>query len=131
VKILLDTHAWLWLMLEPERIGPVTRALVESGEHAFYLSIASVWELAIKHAAGRLTLPEPPLDYVRSRTRADGIRLLAISDEHACHAAALPRHHSDLFDRLLVAQAKLDRFTLLTHDGNVARYDVETLDPCR
>jgi PIN domain nuclease of toxin-antitoxin system len=129
LRILLDTHAWLWLLLEPDHVGPTTRRLVAAGEHSFQLSIASVWELAIKHAAGRLTLPEPPLDYVVSRTRADGIRLLAISVEHACRAAALPRHHGDPFDRVLVAQAELERLTIMTHDQHIPRYGVAVLDP--
>lgn len=129
MNVLLDTHAWLWLMLEPDRIGPATRSLITAGEHAFFLSIASVWELAIKHAAGRVTLPEPPLAYVQSRTRADGIRVLAISVAHACRAAELPRHHGDPFDRLLVAQTELERFTILTHDLHIPRYGVPVLDP--
>jgi PIN domain nuclease of toxin-antitoxin system len=129
MNILFDTHAWLWSMLEPDRIGPRTRALVTSGEHTFYLSLASVWEIAIKHAAGRLTLPEPPSDYVRSRVRADGVYLVPISLEHACRAAELPRHHGDLFDRLLVAQAELDQLTLLTHDQHIPRYGIDVLDP--
>lgn len=129
MKLLLDTHAWLWMMLEPERIGPETRTLVGAGEHTFQLSIASVWELAIKHAAGRLTLPEPPAVYVRSRTRADGIGLLAISIEHACRAAELPRHHGDPFDRLLVAQAELDDLVIITHDRHIPRYGVAVRDP--
>lgn len=129
MKVLLDTHAWLWLMLEPERIGASTRALIEAGEHSFFLSIASVWELAIKHAAGRLTLPEPPLTYVQSRTRTDGIRVLAISIAHACRAAELPRHHGDPFDRLLVAQGELEQLTILTHDQHIPRYGVAVHDP--
>jgi PIN domain nuclease of toxin-antitoxin system len=129
MRILLDTHAWLWLMLEPERVGERTRSLVSGGANAFVLSIASVWELAIKHAAGRLDLPEPPLRYVQSRTQADGIALLTIRLEHACRAAELPRHHADPFDRLLVAQAELEGLTVLTHDRQVALYGVPTLDP--
>jgi PIN domain nuclease of toxin-antitoxin system len=129
MKILLDTHAWLWAMLEPARIGPKTRKLLTSADHTFCLSLASVWELAIKHAAGRITLPEPPLTYVRSRVRADGISLLAISVEHACRAAELPRHHADPFDRLLIAQAELDDLTLLTHDKEIATYEISVRDP--
>lgn len=129
MKVLLDTHAWLWMMLEPQRIGPLTRALVTDPGHTFYLSVASTWELAIKHAAGRITLPEPPLAYVRTRTRADGITLLAMSLEHVCRAAALPRHHADPFDRVLVAQAEIESLVLLTHDLQIARYDVTVRDP--
>ena len=79
MKVLLDTHAWLWMMFEPQRIGSETRRLVADPNNAFYLSVASGWELAIKHAAGRLVLPEPPLLYIRSSTRADGNSMLAVS----------------------------------------------------
>jgi PIN domain nuclease of toxin-antitoxin system len=110
-------------------IGPQTRALVAEPRHTFLLSVASVWELAIKHAAGRLSLPEPPLEYVRSRTRADGIALLAMSVEHVCRAAALERHHADPFDRVLVAQAEIEDLVLVTDDRNIPRYGVTVRDP--
>jgi len=129
MKVLLDTHAWLWLLIEPDRIGALTRRLVGEPGHSFFLSMASAWELAIKHAAGRIALPEPPLEYVRSRTRADGIRLLALSLEHVCRAAELPRHHGDPFDRLLVAQAELDGLVVMTHDRHIPTYGVAVHDP--
>lgn len=129
MKLLLDTHAWLWMLIEPERLGPETAALVNEPGHSFFLSVASVWELAIKHAAGRLSLPEPPLEYVRSRTRADGIALLAMSAEHVCRAAALERHHADPFDRVIVAQAELEGLVVVTHDRHIPRYGVAVRDP--
>jgi PIN domain nuclease of toxin-antitoxin system len=129
MKLLLDTHAWLWMLIEPDRIGPQTLALIVEPGHTFLLSGASVWELAIKHAAGRLSLPEPPLEYVRSRTRADGIALLAMSVEHVCRAAPLERHHADPFDRVLVAQAKIEDLVVVTHDRNIPRYGVAVRDP--
>lgn len=118
-------------MLEPHRVGPRTRELVTSPSNSYWLSTGSVWELAIKHAAGRLTLPEPPLVYVTTRTRADGIALLSISPAHACRAAELPRHHADPFDRLLVAQAEIEDMVLLTHDQFIPRYSVRVLDPAQ
>jgi PIN domain nuclease of toxin-antitoxin system len=129
MKLLLDTHAWLWILIEPQRIGPQTAALLAEPGHTFLLSVASVWELAIKHAAGRLSLPEPPLEYVRSRTRADGISILAMSVEHVCRAAALERHHTDPFDRVLVAQAEIEDLVIVTHDQHIPRYGVAVRDP--
>src|ERR1041384_4501860 len=87
MKYLFDTHAWLWLLMAPERVGKKMRALVRDGSHEFHLSVASAWEIAIKHALGRLTLPEEPLAYVESRTSEDGVGLLAIRLEHVCAAA--------------------------------------------
>jgi PIN domain nuclease of toxin-antitoxin system len=129
MRLLLDTHAWLWILIEPERIGPRTRALLAESGNTFMLSIASVWELAIKHAAGRLSLPEPPLEYVRSRTRADGIGLLAMSAEHVCRAASLERHHADPFDRVLVAQAQIEDLVVVTHDQHIPKYGISIQDP--
>lgn len=129
MKYLFDTHAWLWLLLAPERVGKKTRALVSSGKHDFYLSIASAWEIAIKHAAGRLVLPEAPFDYIQSRTSDDGIGLLSIRLEHVCAASELPRHHADPFDRLLVAQASSEDLTLISGDEAVARYAIRVVDP--
>ncbi len=129
MNFLLDTHAWLWMMLEPKRVGKKTRALLADPDNAFRLSLASVWELAIKHAAGRLILPEDPLSYVRSRTREDGISLLPTHLEHVCRAATLPRHHAGPFDRLLVAQAQIEDLVLVTHDAHIPLYGGRVRDP--
>jgi len=131
VSYLFDTHAWLWLLLAPERVGKQMRALVENGGHQFYFSIASAWEIAIKHAAGRLVLPEPPLEYIQSRTSEDGVNLLSVRLEHVCGAAALPRHHADPFDRLLVSQAQAEGVTMISHDEAISQYDVRVVDPTR
>lgn len=131
MRYLLDTHAWLWLLMSPERVGKKTRALVLDGSHELLLSVASAWEIAIKHAVGRLVLPEEPLAYIESRTSEDGVRLLAIRLEHVCEAAGLPRHHTDPFDRLLVAQARAEDLAIISHDENIARYAVRVVDPSR
>ncbi len=131
MRLLLDTHAWLWMMIEPQRIGPRTLALLKERGHTFVLSVASAWELAIKHAAGRLTLPEPPLRYVRSRTLADGVGLLAVSLDHVCRAAELPRLHADPFDRVLVAQAELEQLVIVTADQHIPSYGIPVHDPTR
>jgi PIN domain nuclease of toxin-antitoxin system len=129
MKYLFDTHAWLWLLMAPERVGKKMRALAADGSHEFHLSVASAWEIAIKHALGRLVLPQEPLSYIESRTDEDGVKLLSIRLEHVCEAAVLPRHHTDPFDRLLVAQARSEDLAIISHDQNVARYDVRIVDP--
>jgi PIN domain nuclease of toxin-antitoxin system len=129
MNILLDTHAWLWMMLEPDRIGKKTRALIADDDNIFYLSIASAWEIAIKHSHGRLQLPEEPLAYLRSRTHDNGIKILPIQIDHACLAAQLPQHHGDPFDRLLIAQAQIERYVLLTDDKKIRAYKVSTKNP--
>jgi PIN domain nuclease of toxin-antitoxin system len=126
VKVLLDTHIFLWLNTEPERLGEHL-PLVEDRRNALLVSAVSSWEIAIKHGLGRLPLPESPERYVPERLRAIGAEALAIEHTHALAVAALPPMHRDPFDRLLVAQAGLLDVPILTADPQVAQYPVRTL----
>lgn len=126
MRVLLDTHVFLWLLTEPERLGEHLR-VVEDRRNALLVSAVSSWEIAIKHALGRLPLPEPPERYVPERLRAIGAEALAIEHTHALAVAALPPLHGDPFDRLLVAQAGLLAVPIVTADPAVAQYPVETL----
>ena len=125
---LLDTHVFLWLLGRPERIRPDLLEHLRSGETALLLSAASSWEIAIKWTVGRLPLPRPPADYVPDRMRRLGITGLAVSHAHALRTAALPPHHRDPFDRLLVAQAQADDLPIVTVDRAFEAYDVQTID---
>src|SRR3954463_5510065 len=127
MRILLDTQCWLWMLLSPERFSARARGLVEKREHLLYLSAASAWEIAIKHALGKLRLPESPVTYVPARLAALGIQPLAIEHQHALHVATLPAHHRDPFDRLLVAQAQIDDLPILTADPLIGAYDVKII----
>lgn len=91
------------------------------------MSAASAWEIAIKSALGRLTLPEPPATYVPSRMSASGTTALAIEIPHAIEAAALPLHHRDPFDRVLVAQSRLLEIPLVSADRALDKYDVQII----
>jgi PIN domain nuclease of toxin-antitoxin system len=126
VILLLDTHVFLWLQTEPERLGDHLTT-VEDRSTTLLLSAASSWEIAIKYGLGRLPLPEPPERYVPARMRAIGAEPLPIEHSHALAVAALPRLHRDPFDRLLVAQAEATGATVLTADPAVAQYPAETL----
>lgn len=126
MKLLLDTHVFLWALTEPERLG-AARADVEDPGNEVLVSAATSWEIAIKHALGRLPLPEPPADYVPDRIRSMGATAVPVEHTHALAVAALPPLHQDPFDRLLVAQADALEATLLTADPQVARYDVATV----
>jgi len=126
VRILLDTHVFLWLQTEPERLGE-RLALVEDRATDLLLSAASSWEIAIKYALGRLRLPQAPERYVPSRLRAIDAQPVAIEHSHALAIASLPLLHRDPFDRLLVAQAHALGVPILTADEAVVQYPVETL----
>jgi PIN domain nuclease of toxin-antitoxin system len=127
VKVLLDTHCWLWSLSEPQKLNMEARRVLESADNEVYLSAASAWEIAIKHALGKLDLPVPPTEYVMTRLVAQRLVALPIQIPHALEAAQLPNHHKDPFDRLLVAQARTDRLQLLTADSQLKAYEVDLL----
>ena len=126
MRILLDTHVFLWLQTDPERLGEHV-ALLEDQRNELLVSAVSSWEIAIKHGMGRLRLPDPPERYVPERLRLMGATPLAIEHSHALAVAGLPRLHRDPFDRLLVAQAGLLDAAILTADPQIAQYPVRTL----
>ena len=126
MRLLLDTRVFLWLMTEPERLGPQL-ALVEDAENEVLLSAASSWEIAIKYQLGKLELPTDPARYVPDRLRSIGASPLAVEHSHALAVSSLPQLHRDPFDRLLVAQARLLRLLLLTADRPLADYPIDTV----
>jgi PIN domain nuclease of toxin-antitoxin system len=126
--MLLDTHTFLWWVSERgTRLSDRVRDLLSDGANEGALSIASIWELAIKASAGRVDLPDIAERYVPDRMRHHGFELLAIALPHAFRAGALPRIHGDPFDRMLIAQAQIEGLPILTADPAISRYDVETI----
>lgn len=128
MRLLLDTHCWLWLNEDPERISPVTRQRLESVRNELLLSAASAWEIAIKSSAGKLRLPARVEEYVPSRMRLTGTNPLSIIAAHALRVFELPLHHRDPFDRLLIAQAQLERIPIVTADPQFQPYEVDLIE---
>jgi PIN domain nuclease of toxin-antitoxin system len=126
LKVLLDTHVWLWLQVAPERLGDALPLAVDV-DNELLLSAASAWEIAIKWRLGKLSLPEPPSTYLPSRMASSGVTPLHVSHAHAIAVAELPLHHADPFDRLIVAQAAAEGAALLTADEALAAYDVDVI----
>jgi PIN domain nuclease of toxin-antitoxin system len=127
VRILLDTHCWLWMVGRPDRLSPSSRSLVEDAENELLLSAASSWEIAIKHGIGKLRLPGDPVTLVPEWMARSGVVALPVHHAHALAVAHLPRHHGDPFDRLLVAQAQLEDLPLLTADNVFQTYDLRVI----
>jgi PIN domain nuclease of toxin-antitoxin system len=121
--LLLDTHALLWSVGDEDRLSPAVHEVLSAGAVPAYVSAASIWEIAIKRASGKLDAPENLLDKVAEARFIE----LSISFEHAIRTGALPPHHGDPFDRMLVAQAQSQALTLVTHDERIAAYDVPVL----
>ena len=126
MRLLLDTHVFLWLNIEPERLGSQLE-LLDDVRNDMLVSAATAWEIAIKYATGRLALPESAERFVPVRIREIGAEALPIEHSHALAVARLPSLHRDPFDRMLVAQAGLLDATLVTADKRVAAYPVRTL----
>jgi PIN domain nuclease of toxin-antitoxin system len=125
-RLLVDTHVLLWMLAEPERLG-THRAVVEDDRTEVLVSAASSWEIAIKHAIGRLPLPEPPERFLPGRLRALDATAVPVEHNHALATASLPPVHRDPFDRLLVAQARALGVPILTADRVLTRYPVDVL----
>ena len=127
MKYLLDTNVFLWSNGAPERLNKQATTVLSSGSSEIYLSAVSSWEIAIKFALRALRLPSPPSQFIPDALRILSIRSLEISHFHALTAGALPSHHRDPFDRMLVAQARSEDMVLLTADKIFAKYDVQTI----
>lgn len=118
----MDSHVWLWMLTTPERLNDSTRTALATPENEVVLSVASVWEVAIKHALGKLPLNGPASLLVDVSIRSLKVNILPIALDHALTAANLPPHHKDPFDRILVAQAQLEGLTLVTADHVIPQY---------
>lgn len=110
-----------------KRLSPQSRELLEDPETHLFLSAASAWEIAIKYSLGKLPLPLRPEEYVPSRMATSGTAPLPVEHIHALQAGGLPQHHTDPFDRLLIAQAQLENLEILTADRQFEAYDVRLL----
>ncbi|HEV3312625.1 MAG TPA: type II toxin-antitoxin system VapC family toxin [Chloroflexota bacterium] len=128
MRILLDTHVFLWLNTNRRRLGGYL-STIEDRETELILSAASSWEIVVKHHTGRLPLPEPPEQYLPSRMAQAGIIPLPIEHSHALAVARLPKLHRDPFDRMLIAQAQMLGLTLLTADATLSTY--ASIEPAR
>jgi PIN domain nuclease of toxin-antitoxin system len=128
MRLLLDTHVWLWWRLNPDRLNRRARKMIESGKSELYLSAASAWELAIKSARERQRLPGPVDRFILDRLHEDRIEELPVTSRHATHTATLPDLHRDPFDRLLIAQARCEGLMLLTADDKILQYGSMVLD---
>lgn len=121
----MDTHAFIWATASPARLSKASRAAIEDPDNDVIVSAAVAWEMTIKYALGKLTLPLDPIAYFPSRVAALGFRPLAISAEHALAIGKLPQHHDDPFDRIMVAQAQVEALTLVTNDPVISKYRVK------
>lgn len=127
MRLLLDTQCWLWWFAQPEKLSETVIEQIADEANEIWFSVASVWELGIKVSIGKLPLPEKIDDYISTRMTQLGARSLEITAAHAFQVAALPLHHRDPFDRMLIAQAQSEEMTLVSADSIFNQYEVSLL----
>lgn len=127
MRMLLDTHTFLWWIMDDPRLSDAARKHLEDGRNETFFSAASAWEIAIKTRIGKLTLPSRPEQFVSEQLFSNNFLVLPISVIHALSVYELPDFHRDPFDRMLVAQSKFERLAIITSDDLIKQYGVETI----
>lgn len=124
MTLLLDTHTFLWFIGDDPQLSPTAGALLEA-DNAVLLSVASLWEIAIKVSIGKLTLAEPYATFIPQQLARNDIDLLPLRLPHLSTIASLPFHHRDPFDRMLIAQAMVEGVPIISSDGAFDAYGIE------
>lgn len=127
MKLLLDTHIFLWLNSEPDKIPPAAYDACCDSQNQLYLSYVSPWEIQIKQQLGRLQLKAALPDLIETQARENDLNMLSIELSHIYALQYLPYHHNDPFDRLLIAQSINESMVLVTVDRKISLYDLDIL----
>jgi PIN domain nuclease of toxin-antitoxin system len=125
--LLLDTHTFLWWVQDSRELSAKARRAISSADATCYVSIASVWEMSIKAALGKLKLAVSVEELVATQIAANSFKLLDVSFRHAARVELLPTHHSDPFDRILIVQAQTNSLSIVSRDGAFSDYDLKVL----
>ena len=127
MRLLLDSNVLLWALSDRKRLTVKVRRLIESDEHELFVSRASIWELSIKVAKGRLEMPGSSIQSLLDEIGKMGMLILPISDAHILRTETLPHHHGDPFDRMIVGQALEEGCAILSSDAALAAYDAKVI----
>jgi PIN domain nuclease of toxin-antitoxin system len=124
MKVLLDTHTFLWWITDDPKLSLRVRGIISDGENEIFISAATGWEIAIKSQIGRLKLPDEPQRFILEQLKINGMKSLPIEMRHALHVSTLPAYHQDPFDRILIAQAQMEDLPVLSADPEIGKYEV-------
>ena len=124
MNLLLDTHAFRWFLADDPQLSSKAKASIEDPSHRKLVSIATCWEIAVKVGLKKLTLGEPAATFLPRELQSNGFDVLAIELAHATFVEALPPHHKDPFDRMLIAQALIEKLVVITIDIAFDHYGV-------
>ena len=127
MKALLDTHAFLWWITDDARLSKRARGFIADPDNELLLSAASAWEMAIKASLGKLEVAGELVELVTAEMNANAINGLAVTVQHALRVLALPHHHRDPFDRLLVAQCQIEDVPIVSGDAQYRKYGVKRI----
>ena len=127
MRLLLDTHAFLWFLLDDSRLSPTARAVIAEPLNFIEVSPASYWEIAIKIRLGKYALPEPYQVFMEREIADNDLRILPIEPKHTALLTSMPRYHNDPFDRLLIAQAIVEGIAIVSIDAIFDKYAVTRL----
>lgn len=128
MRLLLDTHAFLWAAGDPDQLRAQARAAIEDSANEVLVSAGVAWEVSIKAALGKLSVPADPAVWFPARVRSLGFQAIDISAAHALAAGALPDIHRDPFDRIMIAQAQIEGLTFVTRDPENHKYPINVLE---
>ncbi len=126
MRLLLDTCTFLWIITDAPQLSSAAGEMFYKPDNEVYLSSVSTWEVAVKHALGRLPLPEAPITLIPSMRDAHGIEALSLDEESTLYVSRLPPYHRDPFDRMLICQAIVQDLVILTPDHEIRQYPVKT-----
>jgi PIN domain nuclease of toxin-antitoxin system len=127
MKVLLDTHAFIWLDTQPEKLSKTAMEICQDTDNQLYLSMASIWEMQIKVQLGKLKLKIPLADMLTVQQQENDLNILNIALTHIYQLQALPFHHNDPFDRLIIAQSVLENMTIISVDEKFKAYEASVL----
>lgn len=127
MKVLLDTHVFMWMAAEPEKLSAKAKECIMNADNTLYLSIVSLWKMQIKTQLGKLTLDVPLNELWRKLQIEADILLLLTREEHVWELGNLPHLHRDPFDRLLIAQSQYEKMALVSADGIIAKYETRVV----
>ena len=127
MRLLLDTHTFIWYATDNSRLSTIARSLINNGENDIFLSTASIWEMAIKHSIGRLSFSLPFMEFIRQQLSVSNIGILEINLDQIEVVASLPLHHRDPFDRLIISQAIAEQIPILSVDSVFDNYAIARL----
>jgi len=127
MKLLLDTHAFIWWDSEPAKLSPQALSICQDRQNTLLLSVVSLWEMQIKLQLGKMKLALPLKEIVESQQRTNDIEVLPVTLAHVLALESLPAHHKDPFDRLLIAQAIVEEAVLVSGDSDIAKYPVQVV----